>query len=180
MNDRMPVAHRVLVAYGSKNGSTAEIAQAVAETLNEEGVTATARPAALVGDLDGYDAVVIGGALYTGRWHREARRFLRRHRSALSRLPVWLFSSGPLDASATARDIPAVRGVLRTAAHLGARGHVTFGGRLEQGAEGRVAHMILKSGKGGDFRDFPQIAAWARNIARELEQGEPPCAPRGS
>ncbi|MFI6645435.1 flavodoxin domain-containing protein [Streptomyces sp. NPDC050504] len=171
MNDRMPVAHRVLVAYGSKNGSTAEIAQAVAEVLRKEGVTAQTRPAGLVtGDLTEYSAVIVGGALYAGRWHRDARRFVRRHRRALSRLPLWLFSSGPLDASAAERDLPPVPGVRRVEVRLDVRGHATFGGRLEQGAKGFVARMILKSGKGGDFRDFEQVAVWAQRIARELEQ----------
>ncbi|TQE36357.1 flavodoxin, partial [Streptomyces ipomoeae] len=53
-----------------------------------------------------YDAVVAGGGLYAGRWQKHARRFLRRHRRDLAECPLWLFSSGPLDASASERDIP--------------------------------------------------------------------------
>lgn len=81
---------------------------------------------------------------------------------------MWLFSSGPLDASASERDIPPVRGVRRAVIRLDAREHVTFGGCLEEGARGRVAGMILRSGKGGDFRDFGVIQAWAHGIADEL------------
>jgi menaquinone-dependent protoporphyrinogen oxidase len=158
----------VLVAYGTKNGSTAQIAEAVAEVLNKEGLTARARPAGSVDGLGDCDAVVVGGALYAGRWHKDARRFLRRHRRALAERPLWLFSSGPLDASAAERDIPPVPAVRRAMTRFDVRGHVTFGGCLEEGAKGRVAGMILRSGKGGDFRDFTAIEQWAAQVAQEL------------
>lgn len=162
----------VLVAYGTTNGATAEIAEAVAEVLRKEGLTAESLPAGTVADIAPYDAVVVGGALYTGRWHKDARRFVRRHRKALADMPVWFFSSGPLDTSASERDIPAVPGVERAVNALDVNGHVTFGGRLEEGAKGRVARMILRSGKGGDFRDFDAIRAWAAQVAGELADWE--------
>lgn len=161
----------VLVAYGSTNGSTAEIAEAVAAVLRKEGCTAEALPAAAVVRLTGYDAVVVGGGLYAGRWHKDARRFLRRHRAELDDRPLWLFSSGPLDPSASERDIPPVPGVRRAMTRLDARQHVTFGGCLREGAKGAVAKMILRNGKGGDFRDFDHIEKWAAGIAAELNHG---------
>ncbi|WP_320784582.1 flavodoxin domain-containing protein [Streptomyces sp. CRN 30] len=162
----MPVT--ALVAYGTTNGSTGEIAEAVARTLREHGVTAEALPAPSVRDVTPYDAVVVGGALYAGRWHKDARRFVRRNRRALAVRPVWFFSSGPLDASAAERDVPPVRGVRRDMAHLDVVGHVTFGGCLREGARGRLARVILRNGKGGDFRDFPAIEAWAADLAKEI------------
>ncbi|GGZ20676.1 flavodoxin domain-containing protein [Streptomyces poonensis] len=158
----------VLVAYGSKHGSTADIARRIGEVLAKEGLAVDVRSAADVGDVGRYDVVVLGGGLYAGRWHRDTRRFARRNRRALTRRPVWLFSSGPLDASASERDIPPAPGVRRLARRIAARGHATFGGRLEGYVEGRVARMIVESGKGGDFHDFEQIAAWATTVARDL------------
>jgi menaquinone-dependent protoporphyrinogen oxidase len=168
---------RVLVAYGTKNGSTAEIADVIADALKVEGLRSEARPAAEARDVSGYDAVVLGGALYAGRWHRDAVRFARRHEHALAERPVWLFSSGPLDASAGERDIPPVPGAARAAIRLGAREHVTFGGRLEEGARGFLAQMIVKQGRGGDFRDMDRIRAWARGIAKEIGEGQPAPTP---
>ncbi|MBJ6637547.1 flavodoxin [Streptomyces sp. DHE7-1] len=159
---------RVLVAYGSTNGSTARIAETVAGVLCEAGLAAEARPAASVPGVTAYDAVVVGGALYAGRRQKEARRFVRRHRRDLAARPVWFFSSGPLDPSAAERDIPPVAGVRRAMDRVDAREHVTFGGCLEDGAEGRLARMILRGGKGGDFRDFPAIETWAAGVAAEL------------
>jgi menaquinone-dependent protoporphyrinogen oxidase len=163
---------KVLVAYGTTNGSTARIAEAVAAVLRKEGFTAEALPAGAVARVTTYDAVVVGGGLYAGRWHKDARRFVRRHGGELAGLPLWLFSSGPLDASASERDIPPVPGVQKVITGLDARGHVTFGGCLEEGAKGWVARMILRNGKGGDFRDFDRIEQWARRIADELAAGE--------
>jgi menaquinone-dependent protoporphyrinogen oxidase len=160
----------VLVTYGTTNGSTARIADTVAGVLRENGLTAESLPAGSVTSVVPYDAVVVGGGLYAGRWHKDARRFVRRFRKDLSQRPVWFFSSGPLDPSASERDIPPVRGVQRTMARLDVREHVTFGGCLEEGAKGRVAGMILRSGKGGDFRDFGAIEAWAKGVADGLSQ----------
>ncbi|MFF5158375.1 flavodoxin domain-containing protein [Streptomyces sp. NPDC000348] len=158
----------VLVAYGTTNGSTAEIAETVAGVLRKEGLTAEARAAGSVPSTASYDAVVVGGGLYAGRWHRDARRFVRRHGKDLAGRPLWLFSSGPLDPSASQREIPPVPWVRKAVVRLDARDHVTFGGCLREGAKGWVARMILRSGKGGDFRDFGRIEAWAAHIAQEL------------
>lgn len=95
----------VLVAYGTTNGSTARIAETIAEVLRKEGMPAEAVPARSVTDVSSYDAVVVGGGLYAGRWHKDARRFVRRHGRELAERPLWLFSSGPLDASASERNI---------------------------------------------------------------------------
>ncbi|MFF0156174.1 flavodoxin domain-containing protein [Streptomyces sp. NPDC005263] len=158
----------VLVTYGTTNGSTAGIAEAVADVLRKDGLTVEVLPAGSVTSVSPYDAVMVGGGLYAGRWHKDARRFVRRHSGELAKRPVWFFSSGPLDPSASERDIPPVRGVRRAMDRLDVRDHVTFGGCLEEGAKGRMAKMILRSGKGGDFRDFGAIQAWAQSIADAL------------
>lgn len=159
---------KVLVAYGTTNGSTARIAEVIADVLCTERLTAEAMPARSVTSLESYDAVVVGGGLYAGRWHRDARCFVRRHARELSRRPLWFFSSGPLDASASERDIPPVPGVRRAMIRLDVQEHVTFGGCLEEGAKGFIARKIVSSGKGGDFRDFGQIEAWAARVGSEL------------
>lgn len=81
---------------------------------------------------------------------------------------MWFFSSGPLDSTAAERDIPPVPGVRRVVARLDVCAHVTFGGCLTEGAEGRIARMILRNGKGGDFRGFAAIENRAAGVAGEL------------
>ena len=106
---------RVLVAYGTKNGSTAEIADVIADALKEAGLRSETRPAAAARDVTEYDAVVLGGALYAGRWHRDAVRFARRHEHSLAERPCGCSAAvrwTPRRASATSlrcRALPARR-----------------------------------------------------------------------
>ena len=87
---------KVLVAYASKRGATVEIATAIADKLRERHMSVDCRPARSVENLFGYDAVVIGSAVYFNRWRPEAMRFLRRNASRLADMPFWTFSSGPV------------------------------------------------------------------------------------
>jgi menaquinone-dependent protoporphyrinogen oxidase len=167
----MAMTTRILVTFGSKRGGTEEIAAAIARTLHGHGFQVTCLRAAQVLDVSAYDAVIVGGALYAGRWIREVRRFVARHVVALRARPVWLFSSGPLDASAQAGEIAPVRGVAAMMARLGARGHATFGGRLAADASGFPAAMMAKA-HAGDWRDWQAVAHWSEDIACAL--ADPP------
>lgn len=161
---------RVLVAHGSVRGSTAEIAAVVGEALTEAGYVVDVRDASAVDGLSEYDGVVLGGALYAGRWARRARRFVSRHVDELERMPVWLFSSGPLDGSASEGEIPPTRSVARYAERVRARDHVTFGGRLAPDARGFPASAMARNGHAGDFRDMDAVRAWATEIAEALDR----------
>lgn len=163
----MTSVKRVLVAFGSKRGGTAEIATAIAETLRSRGLTVDCVRAADARDVASYDAFVVGGALYAMRWIREARRFVVRNAATLRARPVWMFSSGPLDDSANRRTIGPVRGVAALMAHVGARGHATFGGRLAEDATGFPAAAMART-HAGDWRSWDQVRDWARDIASTL------------
>jgi menaquinone-dependent protoporphyrinogen oxidase len=141
----------------------------VAEDLRGEGFQAEIAPPRQVRRLDGYDAVVVGGALYAFRWHRDARRFVRRHAAELQARPTWFFSSGPLDDSAAKQDIPPVNGVRNLMLRVGARGHATFGGRLVPDAKGFPASAMAKN-HAGDWRDSQQVKAWVHDVAAELRR----------
>ncbi|MFG2867436.1 flavodoxin domain-containing protein [Streptomyces sp. NPDC048338] len=162
-------AQRVLVAYGSKAGATAGIAEEISRTLQADGFDTVVLPADVVTDVSGYDAVVLGGALYAGHWTGKARRCARRNAKQLRERPVWLFSSGPIDSSAEQHEIPPVRGVARRMEKLGARGHMTFGGAVTAETSDPVARAMVSRGKGGDFRNPERIRTWAHHIGSELE-----------
>src|SRR6185436_7425844 len=87
---------RVLVTFGSNHGATAEIADVLAETLCACGLDVDCVEAGDVDSLDGYDAVILGSAVYMRRWRREARRFVRHFAGELAQRPFWVFSSGPI------------------------------------------------------------------------------------
>jgi len=85
----------VTLAYATRAGSTREVAERVAGRLRAAGLDVEVLPAAEVDDLAETDGVVLGSALYMGRLHADARRFLRRHRSQLAELPFAVFAMGP-------------------------------------------------------------------------------------
>ena len=157
----------VLVVYGSKRGGTAGLAEMIGDALVADGLMVDVRPALNLGSRTAYDAVIVAGALYASRWHRDARRFVRRNAEVLRGLPVWLVASGPLDASARAGEVPPVRQVARLVERIGARGQVTFGGRLEPDAKGFPASAMAKK-VSGDWRDPEQVREFAALVARSM------------
>jgi menaquinone-dependent protoporphyrinogen oxidase len=163
---------RVLVAYASKRGSTAEIAEVVAETLREGGLEVDCRAAGEVAGVDGYDAIVLGSAVYMKRWQGDAKHFLRGHAEQLSGLPFWVFSSGPVGDPATAPDPSWLEPprIIDRARQLGVRDHVVFGGRVPTNPRGPVERAMAKNtpAQYRDLRDWEEIRSWARRIAAEL------------
>jgi menaquinone-dependent protoporphyrinogen oxidase len=135
----------------------------------ESGHRAEARAASEVDAIDAYDAVIVGGALYRGSWHSAARRFVQHHADQLRTLPVFFFSSGPLDDSAMRVTIPPTRDVERLMGLVSARAHVTFGGRLSRDTQGILAQELVRAGRAGDWRDIVHIDSWTRWVASVLD-----------
>jgi menaquinone-dependent protoporphyrinogen oxidase len=158
---------QVLVAFGSKRRGTAGLATMIGDALADAGCTAVVTPARDVRDVTGFDAVIVAGALYANRWHRDARRFVRRHTAALRTRPVWLVSSGPLDDSAARTEIPPTKQVAKLIKRVGARGHVTFGGSLGADATGFPARAMAKT-RSGDWRDPAQVRRFVAAIVPQL------------
>lgn len=165
---------RVLVVCASKMGSTAGIADVLAARLREAGLQVDRDDAGRVQSLDGYDAVVLGSAVYLARWRPEAAAFLRRFQAELTGRPTWLFQSGPLDDSAEHTPPSLPKRIAARAERIGCRGFVTFGGRIDpERAESFVARRMVDAGLGKDFRDFDRVRAWADALSTELGA----CAP---
>jgi len=162
---------KVLVAYASKYGSTREVAEAVAAGLREQGHDSDVRAARDVRDVDGYSAVVLGGALYFFRWHRDARRFLARHRRALEHVPVAVFGMGPIED--TAEQFEGARKQVDKA--LGKHGWLepasvaVFGGRVDpSGLRFPDNNPAFKSMPPTDIRDWGEIRLWAQELTSSL------------
>jgi menaquinone-dependent protoporphyrinogen oxidase len=159
----------VLVVSQTHHGATREIADMIGATIAARGIATDIRDVSNVDDLAGYDAVVLGSAVYMGRWMKPARTFVRRHEDELRVRPAWLFSSGPVGAPADdGREPVQIEDVV---AAIAPRGHRVFGGRLERSRLGMferaVAHVVRAPD--GDFRDWGAIEDWAAGIADELE-----------
>jgi menaquinone-dependent protoporphyrinogen oxidase len=172
MSDYDPL-QRVLVAYSSKHGGTAEIAEAIGKALRNSGLQVDLQRARRVRSLDPYRAVVLGSAVYAGRWRRDALRLLRRN--DLRQREVWLFSSGPVgedkgDPQQLERWTKPHR-VEEIAAEIGVHEHVVFGGLVADDGgliRKKMARNIPPELR--DRRDWAEIDRWALSIAAALRQ----------
>jgi menaquinone-dependent protoporphyrinogen oxidase len=169
---------KVLVAHATKHGATAEIAERIAQVLREAGLPVDVQPADRVADLGPYGAVVLGSAIYIGRWRKEAVAFLKANRPALAERKVWLFSSGPTGEGdpvelVEGRRVPeALQPVVD---RIRPRDVTVFHGVLDPKELSFLERWMIKNVKApvGDFRDWDAITAWAAAIAEELK-GEGP------
>jgi menaquinone-dependent protoporphyrinogen oxidase len=165
---------RILVGFTSRHGATAEIAARIGDVLRE--VVTDADPTCVVevrdlvdlGDMSGYDAAVIGSAVYLGRWTAAARMFVKHNAVELRTRPVWLFSSGPVDGvPAEAEHSSEAESLARL---VGARAHRVFAGRLRVAELSFTERMAVRAvhAEDGDFRDWYDVASWAVDVADDL------------
>jgi len=159
---------KVLVSAASRHGSTDEVARAIAEVLTESGISAVVAAPETITSLNGFDAAVIGSAVYYGKWLDPATKFVDRHHAEFVGRPIWLFSSGPIgdppkpDGDPT--DLPTLL------EKTGARDHRIFSGRLDKHRLNLGERIIVRGvhAAEGDFRHWDEIRAWARGIAEAL------------
>jgi menaquinone-dependent protoporphyrinogen oxidase len=153
----------VLVAYATSRGSTQEVAEAVAATLRRHGLSVDVQPASAVKSLAPYEGVVLGGALYTGRWHGDARAFLQQHRHALANRVVAVFGMGPrtLEEQDVAGSRVQLRKALSKVPEVTPRSVAIFGGVVDP-AKLRFPFNRMPA---SDARDWDAIDAWATEVA---------------
>jgi menaquinone-dependent protoporphyrinogen oxidase len=169
----------VLVAVATKYGATADIAKAVAQTLESHAIQVTLADPEDISDVDEFDAVILGSAVYGGQWMSSAVMLLNRCREELRSRPVWLFSSGPLGDPLRPEGEPSV--VPGFVANVRARGHQVFAGKLDKSRLGFAERAVVTALRApeGDFRDWVAIEAWAEEVAAALAAeptGERPSA----
>ena len=178
---------KILVAHASRHGSTAQIAERLAQRLGEAGLGAVAVDVGEVEDAATYDAYIIGGAAYMFHWLKPAMRFVRHHQELLARRPVWLFASGPVgdeevdDEGNDLLEVARPREFDELRELLAPREQKVFSGKWDPDAPpvGFAERMmkLLPAGRdalpAGDFRDWPAIDAWAAEIAAALLRPEP-------
>lgn len=184
----------VLIVHASRHGGTAGIAVRIGEIMREAGHEATVSEAVELRDPALFDACVIGGGVYMGSWLKEGTEYLEHYAHVLERKPVWLFSSGPLPGSTketTATEVDPIENALgpldgpgsggrrriqALSDRIGPRDHRVFPGAFDPDAAPKTmaervvrwmpaARNILPA---GDFRDWPAVEAWAREIALAL------------
>ena len=165
----------VLVAYASRYGATAEIAEKVGDVLRQAGLSVDVRPADKVSDVSAYRAVILGSAVYIGRWRKQAVNFLKDNEQALAQRSVWLFSSGPTGEGDPVELLKGWRipdALQPVADRVQPRDIAVFHGAVFPEKLNLIQRWMIKMVKApaGDFRDWDAITAWAEGIATALEQ----------
>lgn len=160
----------ILIAYGTKRGSTQEVADTLREELGALGLAVETARAQEIDDITAYDAVIVGGALYMGRWHPDAVGFVTRHRKALATTPFAVFAMGPR--TTEPRDLADARKQLdRSLERLGELKPVEiaiFGGVVDP----TKLRFPLNRMPASDARDWDAIRAWAATLARHFGYGK--------
>lgn len=163
----------ILIAYASKYGSTKEIAERIARVLEREGFGVDVKDAETVSSLQPYGAVVIGSSLYFDNWLPSASELLDSFQDELATKSVWLFSNGITGEGDFSKMIewnfpesltPLVKTINPKAVAL-------FGGKIDTNNL-ELEDWLVNPGvrvHGGDYRNWNDIEAWARRIARSLQ-----------
>lgn len=164
---------KILVAYSSKYGSTAEIAEKIGEVLTNAGLETEVLPVMKVPRLQPYQAVVLGSAVYFGRWQRETSVFLKFKEKDLTSMPVWLFSSGPVGEGDPVELLEGwyfPENLKELTERIKPRDIKVFHGNVNPGKMKRFDKWVLKNIKSpiGDFRDWDAIKSWAESIAEAI------------
>jgi menaquinone-dependent protoporphyrinogen oxidase len=169
----------ILVAYASKYGSTKEIAVKIGEVLCQAGLQADVLPVDGVRDVRSYKAIILGSAVYVGKWQPEAVKFLKANEKNLANRPVWIFSSGP---TGEGDPVELVEGKRLPAAlqpivdRIQPRDLAVFHGFIDPDKLNRIETWAITSlvkKPFGDFRQWDSIVTWTTGIAKELKEAEP-------
>ena len=162
------MAGGVLVGYATRSGSTREVAEAVADSLRQNGVEAYLQPLRGIRSLAGYRMLVLGAPLYMFRWHKDALSFLSAHRKELATLPAAVFALGPFhDVEKEWQDIRAQldEELAKFPWFVPVKREV-FGGRFDPAKLRFPFSLIpaLKKMPASDIRNWDAIRAWAGGL----------------
>jgi menaquinone-dependent protoporphyrinogen oxidase len=162
------MTRRILVAYATRHGATAEVAEAVAEAIRGSGAEVEILPAADAADLTPYDAVVLGSPIYSSEWLPAATEFVSAHRAALSEMPTAIFVLAIRlhDDSEVIRET--IAGYLtpqRVTMQPVSIGY--FAGALDLSKLSAITRLQVqtKNLPEGDFRDWEAIRTWAVSLS---------------
>lgn len=161
----------ILLTCSSRHGSTDDVAAVIADRLREAGLDVTVAKPEDVTDVSGYDAFVLGSAVYMTHWTQEAVDFTQRFAEELRDHPVWAFSVGLSGLpKGKVSDPHRIGPVLLS---IDPEDHVTFAGRFDPSKLSLRERTIARMGGAseGDFRDFDAVREWADSIASTLTSG---------
>ena len=162
---------KILLTSSSRHGSTDEVGAVIARELRLAGHDVEQARPEDVDDVTGYDAFVLGSAVYMTRWTPEAIDFTQRFSQELHSRPVWAFSVGLSGLPKGKISDPHRIGPVLLS--IEPEDHATFAGRFAPAELSLRERSIARMGGAseGDFRDFDAVRAWAESITAALADG---------
>ncbi len=166
---------KLLVAYASRYGSTAEMAEVIGKQLRKRGREVDVKAVDNVGSLADYDGFVIGSAVYAGNWMRPAVDFLRANAELLAGSPTWFFSSGPTgqgDPNEIMGGWTFPEDLADMLEKIKPEDVILFHGKIDPDNLSQTERMLLKSVKAtvGDYRDWLVVHGWAGRVDMDLKE----------
>ena len=164
--------NRVLVAYASKAGSTAEVAGAIGKRLADTGLAVDVRRARNVRSVDGYAAVIVGSAIRAGQWLSEAVRFVKTHKEALATRKTAFFTLCMTLQQDTPEHRETVAAYLKPVREILEPDTIEFfAGKMDYRRLALAPRLIVKRMKvpEGDFRNWHAIGAWADALCKQMK-----------
>lgn len=162
----------ILVTYASRCGSTAEVAQAIANSLCEIGLAAEVEPVTSVTSLERYRAVIIGSAVRYGKWLPEALDFIKRNRARLAQVPVAIFSMhmGPRGTDGESQD-KRLQYAKDVRSLVTPKAEVFFAGKIDPSRLSVFERLVVRAVKSpiADLRDWQAIRTWSAALPGELQ-----------
>ncbi|MEW6142143.1 MAG: flavodoxin domain-containing protein [Chloroflexota bacterium] len=170
----MQISNKVLVAFASKYGATAEIANRVGQIIRKEGFEVDVLPFNRVVDLAQYKAVIISSAVYIGQWRKEAVKFVTQNEKLLTERQVWIFSSGPTGEGDAMELMSGWKypGKLKPAIErIHPNDIAVFHGLIDMKRLNFMERFMINRVKAasGDFRKWDAVDKWAAGIAKALK-----------
>ncbi len=163
------MTNKILLAYGTAAGSTAEVAQAIADELTAADAQVDVEPVGSVNNLAGYDAVVVGTAVRMFHILGKTRRFMRKHRKTLQNLPVAYFLVCLTMGEETPKNIQKATDYAKPMVEIKAPVSLgLFGGCIDHEKLTDMFGKSMRSLPEQDHRDWDKIRAWAREIYPQL------------
>jgi len=163
---------KVLVVYGTGTGCTTGVAEQIGKSLSDRGVTVDVVGAKEAPAPTGYDAVFVGSGVRAGNWHGPVKEWVAANAAVLKEVPVAFFTACLTMATEPGKsdEVRAYTDELIRTTGVKPVDVGLFAGWNEPKRFSFVERTILKMMKApeGDFRDFPAVEAWTREVAPQL------------
>jgi menaquinone-dependent protoporphyrinogen oxidase len=167
------MSKKILIAYATRHGNTAEAAEHMAKVVREQGLEVDVKPTADVENLDGYQAIVLGTPVKGDKLMPDAVAFAERFRDELNKLPTALFGLSMMMSDPSEENRKSVLSILNQLRfEMRPIGMAAFGGVRDEKEMPFVLKLTAKRSRipTGDFRDWDAMKEWAEHIATLIKE----------